>query len=67
MPGRTTRYFPLERNLLEFTDSNSSVANSRRKRSLPDIVDSPASREYISVVASTSALVSAAGAKRGTP
>lgn len=51
--------------------SNLSVENSRRKRTLPDIANNPTpvhdSREYDSVIASTSALVSVPGSKRGLP
>lgn len=50
-------------------ESNSTVENSRRKRSLPDVSEDLApdrdSREHISLVASTSALVSAPSTKRG--
>ena len=51
--------------------SNLSVENSRRKRSIPDIADEPTpehdSRGYDGVIASTSALVSVPGTKRGPP
>jgi len=70
IPTRTARCAPLSI-LIVSRASNSSVENSRRKRSLPDIAHDPTpehdSREYGSVIASTSALVSMQGTKRGSP
>lgn len=70
IPTRTARCAPLTV-LIVSRAVNSSVENSRRKRSLPDIAHDHTperdSKEHGSVVASTSALVSVPGTKRGPP